>query len=149
MSHRVLLVSTEEDRRILMEAAIAEAGYEVITESNQAGALKRVHDDTPDAVVIDITPGHDGDLHLLHGVRDSRVEKVAEIPFVVSAGRDRTVDRIRAWEAGCDAWIPRPHHMRDLLGAVAGLLELPPAKRSRQRTERFEEERRAIARRDA
>jgi DNA-binding response OmpR family regulator len=148
MSLRVLLVSTDEDRRILMEAALAEAGYEVITESNQAGALKRAHDDSPDAVVVDITPGHDGAFHLLHGVRDSATGKVAEIPFVVSAGRDRAVDRIRAWESGCDAWIPRPHHMRDVLDALSGLIELAPAKRSRHRAEKFEEERRAVSGRE-
>jgi len=149
MSRRVLLVSTDEDRRILMEAAIAEAGYEVIMESNQAGALKRVHDDTPDAVVIDITPGHDGAFHLLHGVRESKEGNVAEIPFVVSAGRDRGADRIAAWESGCDAWIPRPHHMRDVLDALAGLIELAPAKRSRHRAEKLEEERRAVAGRES
>lgn len=144
-SRRLLLVVPHTERREIMAAVLGDAGFEVDSAGEVEEALERIRAELPTVVVADITPGREDSFELLHAVRESDDGSMAELPVVISAGRNRDVDRVRAWELGCDGFVPRPHFMTELLDALDEVLSLDASELARRREALFQGVRRQVA----
>ncbi len=102
MSTAVLLAETEPDTRSFLERHLVDDGFEVV-----AGEL--AHDGRPDLVLL-------GDSRQVS-------EWAGEVPVIVLGG-DQTdvIDRVRAFERGCDDYLSEPFMYDELVARIRAVL---------------------------
>jgi DNA-binding response OmpR family regulator len=116
----ILVVDDEDDVRRLLREQLERAGYGVLEAANGRDALRRVYEQSPDLVVLDIAmPELDG-WHALERLRD-----VSDVPVLVLTARDRELEKVRALKGGADDYVVKPFGRQELLARVGALLRRP------------------------
>lgn len=121
----VVLVDDEEQIRQSVGQYLFDAGYQVTACPDAKTALQvsrsRVVEDTklpviPDLIVSDIRmPGMDG-IEFLKEVRLD--DRLVGVPVVLLTAKGMTQDRIAGYNAGADAYIPKPFDPEELLSII-------------------------------
>jgi CheY-like chemotaxis protein len=113
-------------RRILMDA-----GYEVVTVNNGSAALKKIHENRPDLVVLDVyMPGYGG-LEVCQRLKESA--DTSKIPVLLTVGKMEPFKAEEAKRVRADGHIVKPFEASELLAALARLEDriVPQAEPSR------------------
>ncbi len=105
----------------LLDAVLGPRGYRVIGAQSGDEALKRIADDPPDLVLLDVLmPGIDG-YEVCRSIR--RNPATAFLPIVmITASGDQ--EKIHAIEAGADDFVTKPFLPRELVARVASLVRI-------------------------
>lgn len=118
---RVLVVDDIRDNRELYAEFLAYRGFEVTTASDGAEALRRIAEDPPDAIVLDLA------LPVLDGwdvTRKLKADRATRhIPIVVVTGHVEPAHQQRAIDAGCDLFLAKPHLPDAVERAIMSLLD--------------------------
>ena len=120
MSAALLLAESEPGTRGFLERHLADDGFRVL--AAEPADLGDANGSSPDLVLL-------GDSSVLEACRSWN----RDIPVIVlgSPGSD-TVDRVRAFERGCDDWVDRPFAYEELLARIKAVLRrTSPAPRER------------------
>ena len=126
MSGSVLLVEDEENLASLVRAYLEKEGYDVISVTSGAEALRAVEGEPVRLVVLDLNlPDMDG----LDVCRQIRTR--SSVPVVMLTARDEEPDRLAGLETGADDYIGKPFSPRELVARMKAVL---------RRTERHPEE---------
>ena len=118
-SARPILV-VDDDRKIvdLVRAYLERDGFRVISAYDGAEALRRIREDAPVLVVLDVMlPETDG----LAVARSVRAERDS-VPILMLSARGTVPDRIRGLERGADDYLPKPFSPAELVARVKTLL---------------------------
>jgi len=117
---RILVVDDDPFNRRLLVHALQREGHETLEAVDGEDALRRMHDDEPDIVLLDIAmPVLDG-FGVLAAMKD--VPKLAAIPVVVISGVEEQDAIVRCIEMGADDFLPKPADVTILRARVnAGL----------------------------
>jgi DNA-binding response OmpR family regulator len=114
---RVLVVDDEESILKVVTYALQQAGYEVHTASDAAGAEMMFEEISPDIIVLDIMlPGKSG----LDVARDLRTH--SDTPIIMLSARGDEVDRVLGLEFGADDYVTKPFSPRELVSRVKAIL---------------------------
>lgn len=120
MKNKILLV---EDDDIVAEAVTYNLmwdGFQVHTVTDGASALKRVKEDLPDLVILDIA------LPLMNGLEVCRelrkASNTATLPIIMLTARGREIDKVAGLDAGADDYVTKPFERRVLLARVRAVL---------------------------
>lgn len=107
MSPHLLLVDDEPGVRVSVKEYLQEVGgFDVQVASNADEAWQMMQQKTPDLVISDIMmPQVDGYQFLKKLREDPRFKS---LPVVFLTARGMTSDRIQGYEAGVDAYLPKP-----------------------------------------
>jgi len=132
----ILVVDDQPAVRRLLGVVLEDAGFEVQQAEGGAEALEQVTTTPPSACVLDVMmPRVDG-WEVLRALRAN--EATANLPIVMLTAKGDPQDRLRGWELGCDAYIPKPFDPPELIKEVNAVLALSPSERGalreRQRT---------------
>ncbi len=101
-------------RRILMDA-----GYEVITVNNGSAALKKIHENRPDLIVLDVyMPGYGG-LEVCQRLKESG--ETMQIPVLLTVGKMEPFKADEAKKVRADGHIVKPFEASELLAALTRL----------------------------
>jgi DNA-binding response OmpR family regulator len=121
-SPKILLVDDEPGIRESVQAYLEDnEEFQVQVASNATEAWEKIEADKPDLIVSDIMmPQVDG-YQFLHKIRED--PRYQAIPVVFLTARGMTSDRIQGYEAGCDAYLPKPFDPEELEAIVKNLLE--------------------------
>ena len=110
---RVVVIDDEELVAEACAAALRFSGFEVALAGDGASGLRLIYEQLPDVVVSDIImPGLDG---LELAARLKAQPATARIPIILISGN------IRPDESSCDAFLPKPFVVRDLVAAIQRL----------------------------
>jgi DNA-binding response OmpR family regulator len=116
----VLVVDDEEDIRMVLQARLETAGYQVLTAINGMEALDRIRSNPPDIVILDVMlPGIDGFGVCAMIKRDQRYSR---IPVILLTARSQPQDRATGAALGADAHLLKPFRADELLAEVRRLL---------------------------
>ncbi len=122
---RVLVI---EDNRTNMELTVLlleMAGYIVISASDAETGLKKVHEERPDLVLMDVQlPGMDG---LQATAILKHDQKTRSIPVIALSALAMKGDEGRIRAAGCDGYIAKPVRYKELWAMVAHHLPTRPS----------------------
>ncbi|MEM9155827.1 MAG: response regulator transcription factor [Cyanobacteria bacterium P01_F01_bin.33] len=119
MSH-VLLVDDEPGLREAVQAYLEDSGLTVSSAANVPSAMQHLQRQKPDLIVSDIMmPQVDG-YQFLEQVRQE--DAYRHIPFVFLTAKGMTGDRIQGYDAGVDAYLPKPFDPDELVAIVKNLL---------------------------
>ena len=112
-SPRVLVVEDEPDIAALVAYQLTREGFRVETASNGPDALRAVHREIPDLVVLDrMLPGLSGD-DVLKSLKAEAVTR--GIPVLVLTAKREQEDRIAGLELGADDYLTKPFSPRELV----------------------------------
>src|SRR4029077_14769844 len=101
-------------RRIL-----SDAGYDVSTVNNGSAALKKIAEQKPDLIVLDVyMPGYSG-LEVCQRIKEAR--ETARIPVLLTVGKLEPFKPEEARRARADGFIIKPFEASELLVALTKL----------------------------
>ncbi|ETZ90300.1 response regulator [Mycobacteroides abscessus MAB_030201_1075] len=107
---RVLVVDDEPQILRAMRINLSARGYEVVTASSGAGALRAAAETQPEVVILDLgLPDMDG-TEVLAGLRGW-----TDVPVIVLSARTDSADKVEALDAGADDYVTKPFGMDEFL----------------------------------
>jgi DNA-binding NarL/FixJ family response regulator len=119
--HWILLVDDEEDLRLAVGQYLDDQGYQVTACADAATALAMARQRRPSLIVSDVRmPGGMDGLDFLQSVRADAA--LVDLPVVLLTARGQTRDRIAGYNAGADAYIPKPFEPTELVSVLDNLL---------------------------
>jgi DNA-binding NarL/FixJ family response regulator len=121
MAGQVLLVDDEPGLREAVQAYLEDSGFGVDVAGNAQEGWQLLQQRLPDLVISDVMmPQVDGYQFLKQMREDPRFKS---LPVVFLTARGMTSDRIQGYQAGCDAYLPKPFDPDELVAIVENLLE--------------------------
>jgi two-component system cell cycle response regulator DivK len=117
---RILIIEDDRDNMDLMRFMMERQGYEVLEAYDGREGLEMARTMLPHLALVDLAmPEVDGWTVIRELKRDPATR---QIKIVVVTVRSLVEDRLRAQEAGCDAFITKPMSMAQLAEVVSQLL---------------------------
>lgn len=117
---KVLIVDDEEHIVELLQFNLVNAGYKVITANNGLDALKKVKENKPDLLLLDLMlPGMDG-LDVCKEIK--RDKETSKTSIIMLTAKSEELDKILGLELGADDYIIKPFSIRELLARVKAVL---------------------------
>lgn len=125
---KILLADDSVTAQNMGKKILAEAGHEVICVSNGAAALKKVSEQEPDLVIVDIyMPGYSG-LEVCQRLKEANA--TAHLPVVLTVGKLEPFRKEEAQRVHAEALIVKPFEASELAAAVARFAEIGAAANS-------------------
>ena len=116
MGKRILAVDDQEDNRSILRDRLTAAGYEIAEAVDGQQAVELAERLVPDLILMDIQlPGIDG-YEATRRIKANPLLKA--IPIIAVTSYALSGDDEKAFEAGCDAYIPKPFSPRALLAKI-------------------------------
>jgi DNA-binding response OmpR family regulator len=120
MSKRVLLVEDEPNIIEAITFLLSRDGWHVDTHVDGATAVEKVHELSPDLLMLDhMLPGKSG-LDILTELRSDAT--YASLPILMLTARGQMRDRTQAEEAGVSRFMTKPFSNTEVLNAVRDLM---------------------------
>ena len=120
MSKKILVVEDTEDNRQILRDLLGMAGYEMIEAHDGAEGVAQATEHRPDLILMDIQ------MPVMDGYEATRrIKATAElrhIPIIVVTSYALSGDDVKAFEAGCDAYVTKPFVPRELLAKIRAYL---------------------------
>lgn len=120
MPSALLLTEAEEATRSFLERHLIQDGFEVV-EAENGEALDLVELARPDLVLIGDPEG----LELCRRLREGQPGRSwgREVPVILLGSQESDpVDRVRAFDRGCDDYLDRPFHYDELVARIRAVL---------------------------
>ncbi|MSS99987.1 MAG: response regulator transcription factor [Pedosphaera sp.] len=120
VKQKILVVDDEPDALELIEFNLRAAGFDVLTAADGAEALKKVKQNPPALVLLDLMlPEVDG-LEICKILR--RDPATAGVPVIMVTAKAAEIDRVLGLELGADDYVTKPFSPRELVLRVKSVL---------------------------
>jgi adenylate cyclase len=119
---RILAVDDNKQNLVLVEKALTNAHYEVLTAQDGTSALSVIDSAAPDLVLLDVMmPGMSG-YEVCQRIRANEATRL--LPVVMLTALSDVADRVHGIEAGADDFLSKPFNREELLTRVRSLLRI-------------------------
>ena len=116
MSKSILVVEDQEDNRRILRDLLTSVGYEVVEAVTGVEGVASAEAHRPDLILMDIQlPGLDG-YEATRQIKNN--PKLSKIPIIVVTSYALSGDDVKAFEAGCDAYVAKPFSPREMLAKI-------------------------------
>jgi DNA-binding response OmpR family regulator len=119
MSQALLVAEPEESVGSFLERHLVDDGFEIVRADDEAATLELVERVRPDLVLLGT------ELDVCRRLRDGEPGRSWDrgVPVIVlGQPQADAVDRVRAFDRGCDDYVPRPFHYDELLARIRAVL---------------------------
>lgn len=117
----ILVVDDDAAIRTVVRWQLDDAGFRVVEADDGASALRRIRDDHPTLVVLDLSLPRLGGLDVLRSVRGGQAGR-SDTPIIVLSGRSGETDRIVGLDFGADDYLVKPFSPGELAARVRSVL---------------------------
>jgi two-component system, OmpR family, alkaline phosphatase synthesis response regulator PhoP len=115
----ILLVEDEENLHDALRLNLELENYQVTSAYDGTAALKAVHDEYFDLVILDVMlPGMDG----ISVAETIRVQQ-NPVPILILSAKNTSADRVLGLKKGADDYLTKPFNLEELLLRVEKLIE--------------------------
>lgn len=119
MARKILLADDSVTAQNMGRKILTEAGYEVITVNNGSAALKKIAEQKPDLIILDVyMPGYGG-LEVCQRLKES--PETSRIPVLLTVGKLEPFKAEEAKRVRADMHIVKPFEVSELLTALTRL----------------------------
>ena len=113
---KILLVDDSKTELHYLSDVLTSRGYQVRTAENGEDAMRRLGEDTPDLILMDVVmPGQNGFQLTRSITRDTRF---ASVPVIMLSSKDGLFDKARGRMVGSQDYLTKPFTKDQLLLAV-------------------------------
>jgi DNA-binding response OmpR family regulator len=132
---KVLIVDDEPDVLLLLRIELEAEGYETLLAADGETALRRIFEERPDIVLLDVMmPVVDG-----WGVLQRLADEGANTPVIVLSAKASEGDVAHALELGAQEYVTKPFEPAALLATVAHVLTSAPQELEAGRRRRLQQ----------
>lgn len=118
MSQKVLVVDDEQSIVTLLKYNLETAGYIVEVAYDGVEALKKVEEEQPELIVLDVMlPKKDG-IEVCKSIRSDK----NLVPILMLTAKDDEFDRVLGLELGADDYMTKPFSPREVVARVKAIL---------------------------
>jgi two-component system cell cycle response regulator DivK len=116
MAKTILVIEDHEDNRRIMRDLLTSSGYEVIEAVTGEEGVTSAETHRPDLILLDIQlPGIDG-YEVARRIKAN--PDLQKIPIIAATSYALSGDDVKAFEAGCNAYVTKPFSPRELLAQI-------------------------------
>jgi DNA-binding response OmpR family regulator len=125
MPGKILIIEDDPTALRLIEYALRQRGYQVLTTLNGLEGIITAQKEEPDLVILDIMlPGIDG-FEVCRRLHNG--SQTAKIPILIISAKTQKEDINAGFRAGADDYLPKPASPTEIINRVEGLLFKRPA----------------------
>lgn len=128
----ILLAEDDAPTRTFLADELAADGCELLVADTAKDALRLIETKFPDLAVLDVGLPDGSGLGVIRDVRgaDAAVSRIdRQLPVLVLSGRSNEHDRLRAFAAGADDFVPKPFAYAELRARIHALLRRSEGRR--------------------
>jgi DNA-binding response OmpR family regulator len=125
MTSALLVAEPEPDVRGFLERHLRSDGFDVLGTAVAGETLELAERARPDLVLVASELGGGGGLEICRRLREGEPgrEWDRRVPVIVlGENKSDAVDRVRAFNRGCDDYVDRPFHYEELLARIRAVL---------------------------
>ena len=125
ISATILVIEDHDSTRTFLADNLSADGFDPLEAESAEEGRRLMRTQFPDLAIVDLgLPDCDG-LELVHEVRTT--DRIAgsldpDLPLLVLTGRGNELDRLRAFERGCDDYLSKPFSYPELRARILALL---------------------------
>jgi CheY-like chemotaxis protein len=135
LARKILLADDSVTAQNMGRKILADAGYEVITVNNGSAALKKIGEQRPDLIVLDVyMPGYSG-LEVCQRLKETG--ETSRIPILLTVGKLEPFKPEEAKRVRADGYIVKPFEASELLSALSKLEDRVVPRGESAKTGRF------------
>ncbi|MGO4889046.1 response regulator YycF [Anaerobacillus sp. MEB173] len=113
MDKKILVVDDEQPIADILKFSLEKEGFQVECAYDGVEAIKKVEQETPDLILLDIMlPQKDG-MEVCREVR-----KKYDMPIIMLTAKDSEIDKVLGLELGADDYVTKPFSTRELIARV-------------------------------
>lgn len=117
---KIFIVEDDKNIREIEAFSLKNSGYEIEEFSNAAEFYKRLEEEIPKLIVLDLMLPDDDGLNIVAKLRkDARWKK---IPIILVTAKTTEMDKVRGFEIGADDYLTKPFGVMELISRVKALL---------------------------
>jgi CheY-like chemotaxis protein len=119
LARKILLADDSVTAQNMGRKILADAGYEVITVNNGSAALKKIAEQKPDLIVLDVyMPGYSG-LEVCQRLKET--QETSRVPVLLTVGKLEPFKPEESKRVRADGFIVKPFEASELLSALSKL----------------------------
>ncbi len=117
--HKILLVDDSKTELHALSDMLTKRGYKVRTAENGDDAMRRLGEEKPDLILMDVVmPGQNG-FQLTRAI--SRDPQYADVPIIMCTSKNQETDRVWGMRQGARDYVTKPVNAEELLSKIAAI----------------------------
>ncbi len=113
---KILLVDDSKTELHVLSELLTKKGYQVRTAENGEEALKRLQEEKPDLILMDVVmPGQNG-FQLTRAI--TRDPDFANVPVIICTSKNQETDRVWGLRQGARDYVVKPVNAEELLSKI-------------------------------
>lgn len=116
-TYRILVVDDDFSIVQIIQTALKQAGYQVLTAHDGEAACQIVQAKRPHLVIMDVMMPHCNGI-----IATMRIRQSSNLPILMLSAKAEGSDRVLGLEAGADDYLVKPFYQQELLARVKALL---------------------------
>lgn len=114
--HKILLVDDSKTELHVLSELLTKKGFQVRTAENGEEALKRLREDKPDLILMDVVmPGQNG-FQLTRAI--TRDPLFSQVPVIICTSKNQETDRVWGMRQGAKDYVVKPVNPEELLSKI-------------------------------
>ena len=118
---KILIIEDTELMVRLITNILEERGYEVMSASDGMEGIRKVAEEKPDLVILDVIMPHMSGFEVCKILREEESNNL--IPIIMLSSQDNEDDKLMGLELGADDYITKPFNPRELVNKVNNTLK--------------------------
>ena len=113
---KILLVDDSKTELHVLSELLTKKGYQVRTAENGEEAMRRLQEDKPDLILMDVVmPGQNG-FQLTRAI--TRDPAYADVPVIICTSKNQETDRVWGMRQGARDYVVKPVNPEELLSKI-------------------------------
>jgi len=113
---KILLVDDSKTELHVLSELLTKKGYQVRTAENGEEALRRLQEEKPDLILMDVVmPGQNG-FQLTRAI--TRDPQYATVPVIICTSKNQETDRVWGMRQGAKDYVVKPVNPEELLSKI-------------------------------
>ena len=116
---KILLVDDSKTELHVLSELLTKSGYAVRTAANGEEAMRRLQEEKPDLILMDVVmPGQNG-FQLTRAI--TRDPQFANVPVIMCTSKNQETDRVWGMRQGARDYVTKPVDANELLSKIKAL----------------------------
>ncbi len=122
---KTVLVADDQPHIVrLIQVNLEKVGYRVVTAADGLEALRKVREEIPDLVILDVIMPHKDGFEVLREIKGDPA--LADVPVIMLTVKTQNADIVEGLREGAEMYLPKPFHPKELVSLIRRALEGGP-----------------------